>query len=54
MTKREIAEQMVEALFRDMDDRSGFDTGDLPSDVLTEWKKKWVEIAEKALAEATK
>jgi hypothetical protein len=35
------AEALVERLFRDLDNRKGFDTGSLPDDVMEEWKAAW-------------
>lgn len=46
------AEQLVERLFSDMDDRSGFDTGGLDAETLGGWKAKWIGLLDTALSRA--
>jgi hypothetical protein len=42
-TIREVAENIVDALLVDMDDRQGFDRGGLPGSVLDEWRETWIQ-----------
>lgn len=39
-----MSEKLVAALFSDLNDRQGFDTGYLDNAILNEWKDEWIEI----------
>ena len=36
--------RLIDLLFADMDDRSGFDVYDIDEETLQEWKVTWVKI----------
>lgn len=39
----DIFDVAVAALFYDMNDRKGFDTGNIPDDIVEDWKEVWRE-----------
>lgn len=38
------AGMIVDRLFENLNDRSGFDTGGLDEETLTEWREQWIDI----------
>lgn len=49
--KMEVVMSLVEDLIGDLDNRSGFDTGDIDQETMDEWKATWRVMVWKAMTE---
>jgi hypothetical protein len=50
LEKTQAISALVDALFDDMDDRSGCDTGHIDSETMASWKAQWVDMIASAFA----
>jgi hypothetical protein len=49
MDEESLAKKLLEWLWSDLNDRSGFDTGNLDSQTIKEWKESWYKQILKTL-----